>query len=118
MGIKLETVKLAQSSNCPILTPEQLKYGEIQDAATGEMMKSIHIAIRRGARLAKEKLQRENIEMPPPPVEYLMAVAHLDLFCHLCNADPKTFRGGSASVATGIISHLTKIANHYWGAEL
>jgi hypothetical protein len=107
-----------QSSNCSIPTPEQQTYGEIQDSVNKEMMESIYRTIQHAARWAEEKLQDANIEMPSPPVEYLMAVAHLDLFCRLCKADPKTFQGGSAPVATGVITHLKKVANHYWDTKL
>lgn len=44
-------------------------------------------------------------DMPAPPREYFVSVAHQNLFCDLCGADRNTLKGGDASVAAAIVDN-------------
>jgi hypothetical protein len=92
---------------CPIPTPEEAQYAvilsRVEDAIYDKIAQAIDQAFETavselGAIAAKE-------DMPAPPREYLVSVAHQSLFCELCGADRITLQGGDASVATAIVNN-------------
>jgi hypothetical protein len=101
---------------CPIPTSEQRRYGEIQAKIEQEMLRKVHAALRAATEQAQAELQASNLGLPPPSEGYFASVIHQRLFCSLCEADPETFVGGNASIATVIITNMQNIARHHWGA--
>jgi hypothetical protein len=103
---------------CPIPTPAQRRYGEIQSAIEDAMMMKVYAALQDAADQALVDLEAAGLDMQPPAAGYFGAVIRQSLFCTLCKADPKTFSGGNAKIAIAIIRNMQKIAKHYWGAEI
>jgi hypothetical protein len=103
---------------CPIPTPAQRRYGEIQDRIERAMMSKIYAALQEAADRARTEIKAADLDLPPPSVGYFGSVIHQSLFCTLCKADPKTFSGGNADIAIAIIGNMQKVAKHYWGADV
>jgi hypothetical protein len=104
------------SKACPIPTSEQRRYGEIQAKIEQEMLRKVHAALRAATEQAQAELQASNLGLPPPSERYFASVIHQRLFCSLCEADPETFVGGNARIATVIITNMQNIARYHWGA--
>ena len=105
------------SESCPVLTPAERRYLEIQDKAERGMMAAIYGALDEAARQAADDMRSAGLQEEAPAYEYFVAVAHQKLFLSLCGADPETFLGGNAEIAAHIIGNCEKIAGHYWGRE-
>jgi hypothetical protein len=100
---------------CPIPTPEQRRYGEIQAKIEQEMLRKVHAALKAATEQAEAELHTLDLGRPPPSEGYFASVIHQRLFCHLCKADPETFAGGDACIATTIIMNMQNIVSRYWG---
>ena len=92
---------------CPVPTPEEAKYALILSRVEGAMHDKIAQAIDQAFDMAVSELGAiaENDDMPAPPREHFVSVAHQSLFCDLCGADRTTLRGGDASVAAAIVDN-------------
>jgi hypothetical protein len=101
---------------CPVPTPAQRRYGEIQGRIEEAMMIKIYAALQEATDRARTKIDAADLDMPPPSAGYFGSVIHQSLFCTLCKADPKTFSGGDAKIAAAIIRNMQRVAKHYWGA--
>jgi hypothetical protein len=105
-------------AECPVPTPAEQRYGEIQAQVEEEMFRKVHAAIEEAAKQAALEIREAGLELPPPPVDYFMAKSHQNLFCTLCKADPRTFSGGKPEIAIALIRNSQNIAKHYWGANI
>ncbi|MGH6763621.1 MAG: hypothetical protein ACRECW_18780 [Phyllobacterium sp.] len=102
------------SESCPVLTPAERQYVDIQDKAEKAMMAAIYKALEDASKQAAEETRSVGLEEKPPAYEYFVAVAHQKLFLLLCGADPETFAGGNPEIAASIIGNGQRIADHYW----
>lgn len=103
--------------SCPIPTPAQRLYADIQHRAMAEMLQSIDAAIRKATDRARRDMEIAGLDEPPPERGFFIATAHQQLFCLLCGADPETFAGGRAEIAAAVLRNGRNIARHYWGAD-
>ena len=103
---------------CPMPTPDQQRYGEIQSRIEQVMMSKIYEALQEATERARTEMQAAGLAMSPPSADYFAAVVHQSLYCILCKADPKTFSGGRADIAMSLIRNSQNIARHYWGADI
>jgi hypothetical protein len=102
---------------CPIPTPAQRRYGEIQGRIEDAMMAKIYAALEEATEQARTEMDAAGLDLAAPSAGYFGAVIHQRLFCTLCKADPKTFSGGDAKIAVATIRNMQKVAKHYWGAD-
>jgi hypothetical protein len=102
------------NESCPVPTPAERQYADIQDRAERAMLATIYKAIEDASRQAADDLRAIGSQETPPPRDYFAAVAHQKLFLLLCGADPETFMGGNAEIAAHIIDNGRKISEHYW----
>ncbi|MFS8044370.1 hypothetical protein [Rhizobium sp. BR 314] len=102
------------SESCPIPTPDQKQYGDIQERAEQAMLTTIYQALEHASKQAADELKSVGSQERPPAYEYFAAVAHQKLFLLLCGADPETFIGGNPDIAASIIDNNQKISDHYW----
>ncbi|MGY5778656.1 hypothetical protein [Rhizobium sp. LEGMi135b] len=108
------------SKSCPVPTPAEKQYIDIQDRAERTMLATIYKAIEDASKQAEAELQTVGWQNRPPAYEYFAAVAHQKLFLLLCGADPETMTGGNPGIAARIIDNGRKLSEHYWvnsGAE-
>jgi hypothetical protein len=110
--------RVVMTKACPIPTPGQRRYGEIQSRIEDAMMTKIYAALQEATDQARTEMQAADLNMPPPSAGYFGSVIHQSLFCTLCKADPKTFSGGDADIAIAIIRNMQKVAKHYWSADI
>lgn len=106
------------NETCPVPTPAERAYGEIQSRIETTMMRKVHSALRDATEQARTEMQAAGLEMPPPSKDYLAAKIHQYVYCILCDADPDTFQGGRAAPAISLIKNCQNIARHYWGAKI
>ncbi len=92
---------------CPVPTPEQARYAAILSRVEDVMHDEIAKAIARAFEVAASGLGAIGTaqDMPAPPKDYFVAVAHQGLFCDLCGAERASLEGGDVSVATAIINN-------------
>jgi hypothetical protein len=92
---------------CPVPTPEEARYAAILSRAEDVMHDEIAKAIARAFETAASELGAIGSaqDMPAPPEDYFVAVAHQGLFCDLCGAERASLEGGDVSVATAIINN-------------
>lgn len=102
------------NDSCPILTPAEKQYVDIQDKAERAMMDAIRSAVEHAAGQAAEELRLAGSQERPPARDYFAAVAHQKLFLLLCGADAETFAGGNPEIAAHLIANSRKISEHYW----
>ena len=102
------------SDTCPIPTPAERQYLEVQDRAERAMLAAIRKALEDAARQAADELQDTGFRDTPPGQDYFTAVAHQKLFIMLCGGDPETFEGGDPGIAAHIIDNFRMISDHYW----
>ncbi|GAC1040140.1 hypothetical protein [Rhizobium sp. No.120] len=102
------------SGSCPIPTPDQKQYGDIQRRAEQAMLATIYQALEHASRQAANELKSVGSQEQPPAYEYFAAVAHQKLFLLLCGADPEAFMGGNPDIAARIIDNNQRISDHYW----
>jgi hypothetical protein len=102
------------NDSCPVLTPAERQYLDIQGKAEQVMMAAIHKAIEDAGKQAAEELHAAGSLERPPARDYFAAVAHQKLFLSLCGADAETFAGGNPEIATHIIANCQNISAHYW----
>jgi hypothetical protein len=103
---------------CPLPTPAQRQYGDIQSSAETAMLRKVYAAIQEATEKAQTEVRAAGLEMPPPAADYFVAVVHQSLYCTLCKADPGTFAGGKPEIAVQIIRNSQNIAKRYWGADI
>lgn len=105
------------NDSCPVLTPAERQYVDIQTRAERAMLVKVFQAIDDAAAEAAAELVGAGSDMGPPPRDYFAAVAHQKLFVLLCGGDPETYAGGDPRLAARILDNGRNIANHYWGAQ-
>jgi len=105
------------SNSCPVPTPAEKQYLEIQDRAERAMLTAIYKAIEDASTQATDELRCSGSHETPPAYGYFAAVAHQKLFLLLCGADPETFMGGNPEIAAHILDNGRKISEHYWVKE-
>lgn len=105
------------SNSCPVPTPSERKYIEIQQLAVQTMWASVCKAITDAANQASEELRSSGLLETPPERDYFASVAHQRLFVLLCGGDPETFAGGDPQLAAYILDNGQKISDHYWGSR-
>jgi hypothetical protein len=71
---------------CPVLTPAQRRYGEIQDRIEEAVMTKIHAALEEATDRARTEIEAAGLDLPPPSAGYFGSVIHQSLFCGLCKA--------------------------------
>ncbi|MBN8950235.1 MULTISPECIES: hypothetical protein [unclassified Rhizobium] len=102
------------SNSCPVPTPAEKQYLDIQDRAERAMLTTIYKAIEDASKQAAEDLRSIGSQEVPPAYEYFASVAHQKLFLLLCGADPETFMGGNPEIAAHILENGRNISQHYW----
>lgn len=102
------------SDSCPVLTPVQRQYVEIEERARLAMMAKIYKAIEDAAAQAAQELKSTEWTDAPPAYEYFVSVAHQKLFVHICGGDPETFEGGDPVLGTQILKNGQNIVDHYF----
>ncbi len=102
------------NESCPVLSPNERQYVDIQERAEQAMLATIYAAIDNARQQAADELSSVGSELTPPAYEYFSAVAHQKLFLLLCGADPETFMGGNPDIAARIIENGRNISEHYW----
>jgi hypothetical protein len=102
------------SQTCPVPTPEQRRFAELQSQTEQELWQRVQAALRDAADQARAAAADAGLALPPPPYDYFAAVVHQRLYCTLCGADPDTFTGGRADTAAAILRNGRQIAEHYW----
>lgn len=105
------------NDSCPVLTPEQRQYLEIQTRAEKKMLATIYAAVEDAARETAEELKGTVATDPPPARDYFAAVAHQKLFLLLCGADLETMRGGDPQLAAHLLRNGQNIADHYFNGK-
>lgn len=99
---------------CPVRTPDERQYADIQESVERDMMAAIEAAIEAAHRQAAERLAASNNALSPPEQDYFAAVAHQQLFLRLCGADAWSMEGGDPRIAAALIRNSEKIVSHYW----
>ncbi len=102
------------NDSCPVLTPAERQYAEIEARARQDMLAKIYKAIEEATAQAAEELKSTDWTEAPPAHDYFAAVAHQKLFVHLCGGDPETFRGGDPVLAGHILKNGQNIVDHYF----
>jgi hypothetical protein len=102
------------NDSCPILSPVEQQYVEIEERARAAMLAKIYKAIEEATAEAAEALTATEWERAPPAHDYFASVAHQKLFVLLCGADPETFRGGDPQLAAHILKNGQNIVDHYF----
>ncbi|TAA60077.1 hypothetical protein [Shinella sp. JR1-6] len=105
------------NTTCPVLTPAEKHYVEMQERVEKAMMAAIHAALKTASEQAAEELKAVGLDEPPPAYDYFVAHAQQQLFLHLCGADPETFEGGDPDIATFVIRNGQNIRDHYWAKD-
>jgi hypothetical protein len=106
------------SNVCPVLTPAQRQYAEIQHKIEQALKQRIQTALQEATEQAEAAIRAAGLDLPPPSKGYFTATIHQALYCTLCKADPETFAGGDANIALAVIRNAQKVARHYWGANI
>ena len=106
------------SASCPIPTPAQRVFYEVQAAAEALMMDKIAAALAEAQATVATGLRDSGLDGSAPPYGYFAATAHQTLYCILCDADPSSMKGGDATKAMALIRNAQNIAKHYWGADI
>ncbi|SFB03074.1 conserved hypothetical protein, steroid delta-isomerase-related [Rhizobium sp. NFR07] len=102
------------NDSCPVLSPVERQYLDIQSSAEQKLLATLHKALDDAASEAAEELEATEWRDPPPHRQYFAAVAHQKLFLLLSGADPDTMRGGDAKLAAAILDNGRKISEHYF----
>ncbi|MNH96963.1 hypothetical protein D3C73_496480 [compost metagenome] len=102
------------NDSCPVLTPVERQYMEIDEKVRHAMMAKIYKAIEDATAQAAEELKSTEWTDAPPAYEYFVSVAHQKLFVHLCGGDPETFQGGDPELAAHILKNGQNIVDHYF----
>lgn len=106
------------NDSCPVLTPAQRQYLEIQNRAEKKMLAALFAALDNAAREAAEELKATDATDPPPARDYFAAVAHQKLFLLLCGADLETMKGGDPQLAAHLLRNGRNIADHYFTGKI
>ncbi|RZS77246.1 hypothetical protein EV217_4604 [Phyllobacterium myrsinacearum] len=101
--------------SCPVLTPAERQYLEIQDRVQQAMLVTIYKAIDDATAQAAAELKSTEWQQEPPPRDYFAATAHQRLFVLLCGGDTETYEGGNPQLAAHILQNGQNISDHYWG---
>lgn len=102
------------NDSCPVLTPVQRQYVDIEQRARDAMLAKIYKAIEEATAEAAEELKSTASTEPPPAHDYFAAVAHQKLFIRLCGGDSETLRGGDPKLAAHILKNGQNIVDHYF----
>lgn len=102
------------NDSCPVLTPAERQYVEIEERARHAMMAKIYKAIEDATAEAAQELKSTEWKDAPPARDYFTSVAHQKLFVILCGGDPETFEGGDPELAAHILKNGQNIADHYF----
>lgn len=102
------------SDSCPVLTPAERQYVEIEERARQAMMATIYKAIEDATAEAAQELKSTGWKEAPPARDYFVSVAHQKLFVLLCGGDPETFEGGDPELAAHILKNRRNIVDHYF----
>ncbi len=102
------------SDSCPVLTPAERQYAQIEERARQAMMATIYKAIEDATAEAAQELKSTDWTEAPPARDYFVAVAHQKLFVLLCGGDPETFEGGDPELAAHILKNGHNIVDHYF----
>lgn len=102
------------SDSCPVLTPAERQYAQIEERARQAMMATIYKAIEDATAEAAQELKSTGWKDAPPPRDYFVSVAHQKLFVLLCGGDPETFEGGDPELAAHILKNGRNIVDHYF----
>jgi predicted ester cyclase len=102
------------NDSCPVPTPVERQYLEIQSRAERKMLDTLWKALETAASEAAEELKATDWPERPPAYEYFAAVAHQKLFLRLAGADIDTMKGGDPKLAGFILDNGRKISEHYW----
>lgn len=103
---------------CPLPSPGEYRYGEIQSKVEETMMRKVFAALREATEQARREMAAAGLEMKPPSKDYFTSVVFQQVFCVLCKADPDTFLGGEPEIAKAVIRNMHDIARHYWKADV
>jgi hypothetical protein len=102
------------NESCPVPTPAERQYVEIEERARQAMMARIYKAIEEATAEAAQELKSTEWKEAPPARDYFTAVAHQKLFVLLCGGDPETFEGGDPELAAHILKNGQNIVDHYF----
>lgn len=102
------------TETCPVPTPEERRYLEIQDKAEARLWAGVMQALDQAAEETEAAIAASGVSLPPPARDYFAAFVQQRLFVALCGGDPDTFLGGDAEIAGHIIENARNIAEHYW----
>lgn len=102
------------TDSCPVLTPVERQYSEIEERARQAMLATILKAIEDATAQAAEELKSTEWTEAPPAYQYFAAVAHQKLFVLLCGGDLETYQGGDPQLAAHILKNGQNITDHYF----
>lgn len=102
------------SESCPVPTPEEKRYIDIQEAAEAALWTAVNKALDTATRDVAAALGAAQSTLEPPPRDYFVATIQQKLFIALCGGDPDTFLGGDPEIAAHILENGRNIAHHYW----
>lgn len=102
------------NDSCPVLTPVERQYMQIDEKVRHTMMARIYKAIEDATAQAAQELKSTEWKDAPPAYDYFVSVAQQKLFVHLCGGDPETFEGGDPELAGHILKNGRNIVDHYF----
>jgi hypothetical protein len=104
------------TETCPVPTPDERRYLEIQDKAEAQLWAAVMQALDQTASETEAAVAASGVSLPPPARDYFAAFVQQRLFVTLCGGDPDTFLGGDPEIAEHIIEKARNISEHYWTA--
>ena len=104
-------------TSCPIPSPDQRKFVEIQQAAERHMLDKVIRAINDAAIEVGEGLKEAGLELEPTSREYFMFAVQQMTFVRLCGGDADTLQGGDPEIGQRIVNNGQGIIDSYWKAN-
>ncbi len=105
-------------TSCPIPTPEERQFIEIQEAAERAMLDKVYAAIAGAAAEVATKLQDSALPFEPTHADYFTATVQQATFVRLCGGDPDTLEGGDPAIGERIVQNGRDIIDHYWRRKI
>ena len=106
-----------KTDSCPIPTPQERSFLDIQQAAEQKMLEKVARAISDAAIEVAMNVRNAGLSFEPTSEGYFMFAVQQATFVRLCGGNPDTLRGGNPEVGDHVVQNCRNIIDTYWWSQ-
>ncbi|WCK05753.1 hypothetical protein [Agrobacterium tumefaciens] len=106
-----------KTDSCPIPTPQERSFLDIQQAAEQTMLEKVARAISDATIEVATNVRDAGLSFEPTSEGYFMFAVQQAMFVRLCGGNPDTLLGGNPEVGDHVVRNCRNIIDTYWKSQ-